>query len=176
MTQKVDFRIALRKAKEALLTVDQVRESFQYDPLTGELRKNKGFKTLEGKGEIATVKLGKYLAVTVGDKLYLAHRLAWFHYYGQWPKDQLDHEDRDKRNNRISNLKETDNRNNHHNRPDNKSGYVGVIWDKPRNKWKAYTRINYVMINIGRYDSIEEAVLARAEYLNSKGIEVVSNK
>jgi hypothetical protein len=45
----------------------------------------------------------------------------------------------------------------------NKSGVVGVHWDKKRNKWLASIRINYKSVFLGRYESFEEAVRARAE-------------
>ena len=43
----------------------------------------------------------------------------------------------------------------------NKSGYTGVHWDKERNKWFAQVRRNSKTIALGRFDSIEDAKLAR---------------
>ena len=111
---------------------------------------------------------GAYLAINIRGCFYLCHRLAWLYVYGVWPEDQVDHKDRDKLNNKIANLVEASNRSNHANRPDNTSGHVGVIWEKSRQKWKAYARIDYVMYNIGRYDSMEEAVKARKVFLEKE--------
>lgn len=47
----------------------------------------------------------------------------------------------------------------------NTSGYVGVSWDKSRNKWKAYVKRDNKMINIGRYNTKKEAIKAREEFL-----------
>lgn len=45
----------------------------------------------------------------------------------------------------------------------NTSGQPGVIWDKLRNKWKAYITVNNKIVNIGRFDKIKEAKAARLE-------------
>lgn len=39
----------------------------------------------------------------------------------------------------------------------NTSGYKGVIWDKSRNKWCASIEFNGKRINLGRFETIEEA-------------------
>lgn len=109
-----------------------------------------------------------YVSININGTMYLAHRLAWFHYYGEWPADQLDHKNRVRSDNRIGNLRPANNRSNHENRTNNKSGHAGVIWDKARQKWKAYARVDYVMCNIGRYGTIEEAVEARRTFLEKQ--------
>lgn len=43
----------------------------------------------------------------------------------------------------------------------NKSGYNGVCYDKARNKWKAYIHIKDKIVNLGRFNTIVEAVNAR---------------
>lgn len=43
----------------------------------------------------------------------------------------------------------------------NKSGYVGVNWDKSRGKWQASIRFKGKKINLGRYDYIQDAIDAR---------------
>ena len=43
----------------------------------------------------------------------------------------------------------------------NTSGHIGVSFDKTRNKWMAYIKLNGRMKNLGRYNSYEEAVAAR---------------
>lgn len=45
-------------------------------------------------------------------------------------------------------------------RSDNTSGYRGVTWDKSRKKWKVQTTHNNKQINIGRFDTVNEAYLA----------------
>ena len=43
----------------------------------------------------------------------------------------------------------------------NKSGIVGVSWDKSRHKWVAYIRANQKNKNLGRFDNLEDAISAR---------------
>ncbi len=45
----------------------------------------------------------------------------------------------------------------------NKSGIPGVSWDKSRSKWTAHIQVNRKDINLGRFDTIEEAVKIREE-------------
>ena len=47
----------------------------------------------------------------------------------------------------------------------NTSGYVGVHWDKSKDKWVASIRINNKPIKIGTFLTIEEAVQARDKYI-----------
>lgn len=86
-----------------------------------------------------------------------------------WPTNQngkhfvLDHIDGNTQNNFISNIRPATSNQNNINaklRFDNTSGYKGVSWDAYTNKWKASCRFNNVLINIGRYDTKEEAAFA----------------
>ena len=47
----------------------------------------------------------------------------------------------------------------------NTSGYVGVSWDKSKDKWVAKIKVNKVGIKIGAFPTIEEAVQARDNYI-----------
>lgn len=44
----------------------------------------------------------------------------------------------------------------------NTSGVKGVAFDKSRNKWKAYIRLDGKTVSQKRFDTFEEAVIARA--------------
>lgn len=43
----------------------------------------------------------------------------------------------------------------------NTSGFRGVSYDKTRDKWKAYIKLKYKNINLGRFNTKEEAIKAR---------------
>lgn len=43
----------------------------------------------------------------------------------------------------------------------NKSGHKGVIWDKQRNKWRAYIGFKGKSINLGYFEDKEDAIKAR---------------
>jgi len=79
---------------------------------------------------------------------------------------QTDHINRDKLDNRKSNLRTLNNQRNHFNMPilkNNKSGVTGVSWSKERNKWFTSIVFNGKMIALGRYSSFEEAVIIRKD-------------
>jgi hypothetical protein len=114
----------------------------------------KGFTCLDGHG---------YLMGRIFNKSYKAHRVLWALYYGEWPKDQIDHLNGVRNDNRIINLRSVSQSENNRNmkmRSDNKSGCVGVSFDSSRGKWMA--RINST--NIGRFDTVEDAAAARANH------------
>ncbi len=47
----------------------------------------------------------------------------------------------------------------------NKSGYVGVYWNKGNTKWFAQITVNKIIIHLGSFLTIEEAVQARDNYI-----------
>lgn len=84
-------------------------------------------------------------------------------------KPEVDHIDNNPLNNKIENLRwatSKENCRNRQNRIDNKSGIKGVSWDKSRQKWCAFIQIDEINIHLGRYNTIEEATLARQTRAN----------
>lgn len=106
-----------------------------------------------------------YGQVKVDGVLYKEHRLVWFYVTGTWPKDQIDHANHDRRDNRFANLREVNNMANHLNRPmqsSNTSGFVGVSFC-PRTKcFEAYITVNKKRIGLGMHKTVEAAASARA--------------
>lgn len=103
---------------------------------------------------------------------YLAHRICWMLYYGEWPKGDIDHEDHDRANNRITNLFDTgattyNNQQNATQRRDNKSRTTGVHWNKARQRWRARIMLDGADIDLGFFKSYDEAIQRRkaAEFL-----------
>lgn len=98
-----------------------------------------------------------------GELKYLHHLVVNF----EGSKDNLyvvDHIDRNKLNNRRSNLRIIEKHKNHVNHngyKNNKSGFTGVTFDKERNKWKVLIHINKKQKLIGRFDDINDAITAR---------------
>jgi len=93
----------------------------------------------------------------------MEHQVIFYAEHGFCPK-VIDHINRDKGDNRISNLRESCSLTNKWNRGvsiTNKSGTNGVSWDKPRKKWRASICCNNKRINIGRFKDKNEAIIAR---------------
>lgn len=155
------------KDKYLGITVDEVRELFEYDLTDGHLRW-KASRQKVNKGQIAgyVSKSDGYRYVCFNGHDFLAHRLIWFIVTGQWPKCQIDHFDRDRSNNRWTNLREATNSQGGMNKAtaqkNNKStGVRGV--DIRRGKYRVRIHVDGVEIVIGRFLTIEEAKAARQE-------------
>lgn len=137
---------------------------FDYDPETGLLVRLVRTSNCVHVGEVAGCLNNGYFRVSVNGKRYLLHRLAWFIHYGAWPKDQLDHINRNRTDNRIANLREVDYLENNKNKSmptRNTSGVVGVCWHRQAQKWQASIMVNQKQIHLGVFDTFEEAVAAR---------------
>jgi HNH endonuclease len=143
------------------LTAEQLRELLDYDPDTGAFTWR--VNTLKrDKGDTAGCPYGSlgYTKVTIGNQGYLAHRLAWLHVHGHWPKQNLDHKNGVPSDNRIANLRECDQSQNSANmliRPNNTSGHRGVMWNNRSRKWQAHITYRGKHKVLGSFDTAERA-------------------
>ena len=147
------------------LTAEKLRELLHYDPATGIFTWKVSTARRVKVGDIAGYSNGNgYLQISVQSRLYLAHRLAWLYMYGTWPTDQLDHINRNRSDNQISNLREVTNKQNGQNQSkpsNNTSGYTGVSWYKRTYKWVAQIMHNQKRIHLGYFTDREDAIAAR---------------
>jgi hypothetical protein len=139
-----------------MLTQDRLKEVLDYNPETGV------FVSLETGDSIGCNDEG-YVRITMKDRSkHYAHRLAWLYVHGKWPEGDIDHIDRNKSNNAISNLRDVPraiNIFNAPNRQDNTSGCTGVTWCKNKQKWKVRLRTK----SLGYYTDFDAAVAARKQ-------------
>lgn len=94
----------------------------------------------------------------------LAHRVVWAMHYGQWPFNGLDHINGVRTDNRIINLRPADHTTNAQNMKlmsNNKTGIVGVSYNAKRGKYYASIRVRGKTRNLGLFDDIECAKVAR---------------
>ena len=141
-----------------MLTQSRLKELFDYFPDTG-IFVRKVNRAATKKGDITGCLSQGYYRIRIDRVLYLSHRLAWLYVYGDMP-EFVDHINRITTDNRIANLRsvtKSQNQQNHGIAKHNKSGYVGVSWDKERNKWFACIRYNKKTIPLGRYADVEMA-------------------
>ena len=147
------------------ITAEKLRELLHYDPATGIFTWKIGSANQVKAGDAAGCPTGNgYLQIRLQSRLYKAHRLAWLYVYGEWPEDQLDHINRNRSDNRISNLRDVTQKQNHQNRSkssNNTSGHTGVVWHKQRSKWQAKIMHNKKDISLGLFTNIEEAIASR---------------
>ena len=104
-----------------------------------------------------------YVFITVNGVKHRAHRLAWFFVHDEWP-DVIDHINRVRNDNRIANLRSITKAENSLNKSigtRNKTGVHGVSVCKQTGKYRADIRVNNKRYNLGRFDSLFDAVSAR---------------
>lgn len=96
-----------------------------------------------------------------------AHRLAWFIYYGVPAREEIDHINQVKTDNRIVNLRDVSRLLNARNgtmKGNNTSGYNGVTWHKDRKKWCAQANVNGKRVYLGLFEDKEEAYQAAKKF------------
>tara|TARA_R110000772_G_scaffold2089_3_gene7252 strand:+ start:124 stop:612 length:489 start_codon:yes stop_codon:yes gene_type:complete len=131
----------------------ECHERFAYNEENGKLyykKNNKEFGSKSSNG---------YLRGKVNSKSYAIHRLIWLMKFGDFPLLQLDHVNRNRLDNRMSNLREASNAQNNINKPP-KGKFKGVSFEKSRGKFRAYTTKGGKTVHIGRFDCELEAAKA----------------
>lgn len=150
-----------------------IRELIDYHPETGAMtwrerplgyfpdeRAWKIWNTrFSGKEAFSTVAHNGYLYGAMFGENFSAHRIAWLYQTGKEPVE-IDHINGDRKDNRISNLRDVDRTNNCRNAAlskRNSSGTVGVSWSKGMKAWDV--RIGFK--RLGYFKNFDEAVAAR---------------
>ena len=156
------------KAKRASRpTVERLHELFALDRSTGRLfwkfrpdvRQPSWNTKFAGKQAGSLAKDG-YIELDVDGQRYRAHVVIWAMCKGRWPADEIDHRDGVRDHNRLRNLREAtpaEQRQNAATRSDNTSGFIGVTWDKRRQKWTAQIHMDGKHYQIGQFTTPEEA-------------------
>ena len=149
-----------------MITQEELKKRFDYDKNTGLFKYRVDFRNGSKKGDIAGNKeFCGYWVITINGRKYKAHRLAWLYVYGEFPKDQLDHINCKKDDNRISNLRQATRSQNHMNRhaySNNALGVKGVY--KQGNKFCSHIQKNKKRIHLGTFETIKEAYAVYVQY------------
>lgn len=155
-----------------------LRELLHYDVVTGQFAwrprpremfaSNNAFRTWNSRyvGKVAgTLRPAGHIAVAVGHTQFRAHRLVWLYVHGEPVPDVIDHIDHDKLNNRFSNLRaatKSQNGANMRMRNANTTGVKGVGHLK-NGQFRARIMLHGKDINLGHFDTLEDAAKARFE-------------
>ena len=133
-----------------MISYSEIRSYFDYDPNSGELsRKGKVCGWLQQNG---------YIYVSIHGVEYRANRVIWFWMTGQWPTNDVDHENNKRSDNRWVNLRDatrSQNLINQGTKFNNKSGYKGVT--SRGNSHIVRLRINGIPVCFGSYPTALEA-------------------
>ena len=146
---------------------DECFRKLNYDQETGVFTwKHDGTRGVKA-GHVAGSRMTSgYIALSVSGKKALGHRIAWLFAHGEFAQGNIDHINRDKSDNRISNLRLATHEQNAQNRLKNcknTSGYKGVTWHKRDKRWQAAITIKGKVLHLGYYKNPEQASIAYIE-------------
>ena len=74
-------------SKEEKLSYEELVRQLDYNYLTGIFI----WKIAKRGHKAGSLNEDGYIHIWIDNESYKAHRLAWFYYYGYWPKDEIDH-------------------------------------------------------------------------------------
>lgn len=147
------------------LTQEQLKKALSYNPESGEF-----IWIINTRNNYIGDKAGHlskqgYIYIGINGKRYNASRLAWLYIYGKFPNNEIDHVNRDKSDNKITNLRDVKGIENCLNRKSGKTTNTGIpnINKRSSGKYRAYlTRYKTVIMN-KTFNTIEEAEYALEE-------------
>lgn len=144
-----------------MLNHNDLLELLNYDETTGIFTWKKSRRGVKINIPLGCSNGFGYLRITVLNKSYYAHRLAWFYVHKKMPTYEIDHINGLKNDNRICNLRELTRQGNSQNKlksqSNSKSNILGVSWNKKAKKWAAHICIYKERKYLGLFKNIEEA-------------------
>lgn len=176
------------------MPVSHLRECLAYNAETGELtwlrrplshfksdRYFRAWNSLHAGKPAGVPMTDGRIVINLGKQKWLAHRVAWAIQTGSWPALVIDHIDRDHANNAFTNLRECTLQQNQFNRAANKAsttGAKGVSFDRRTGRYLAKITLRGRTINLGRFDTVEQASSAylvaankhHGEFANHEGM------
>lgn len=141
-----------------MITQEQLKAVLDYDSVIGWFI-NRYTRGPAAKGKRAGSPTGHgYRKVTIDHARFYEHHLAWFYVYGEWP-EEIDHEDRNRSNNAIYNLRLATRTQNCFNakRETGASGLRGAYLDRRTMQWYSHIQVGGQVEHLGLFDSAAEA-------------------
>jgi hypothetical protein len=141
---------------------DYIKTYFKYDSKTGVITRNDRLKSNGSLDHYG------YLIIKIKGKQFKAHRLAWFLYYGYFPKKELDHINHIRNDNRILNLREATRIENIQNNTKKKNKHTneyGITIDTTKGLKKKF--VTAIKGKLFRFYSIEDAKKFRENNINN---------
>ena len=101
--------------------------------------------------------------IRIEGKRHYAYRLAWLYVHGEFPKEVVDHVNRNPRDDRLANIRAAGFSLNSFNRtPSNSDKPCGVTWFKQTKRWRARIKDGGKEIALGYFANLDDAIKARA--------------
>lgn len=153
-----------------MLSQELVRKLFSYDELLGVITWKEPKSHRVKIGDEAGYLSGDsgYRKITIGKKLYYAHRIAFLYVHGHLPK-LIDHKNGNRSDNSIKNLRQcsqTQNNQNSKLRSSSYSGCKGVSFDKRSGKWESSITVCRRKKFLGYFEDLELAAFVAEEARN----------
>lgn len=149
-----------------MLSQTRLKEVVEYSKVTGTFT-SKVNRNLYKIGDVySKLNASGYIRIKIDYVYYYAHRLAWLYEHGCWPKNDLDHINGVRSDNRWENLREATRTENLRNKSATRksvTGVKGVDFCKVMRKYRARIRVEGKRIALGYFGTIEAATLAYAE-------------
>lgn len=139
-----------------MVTQDELKERLTYDPETGVFTWKKARKGNTGR-TAGTHDRDGYIVIHLYQRQYRAHRLAWLYVYGEWPRNQIDHINGIRDDNRILNLRDVTPRENSQNQKFHRDGKPAGVTRTANGNWMGSVQVGKRSYCLGTYPSIEEA-------------------
>lgn len=139
------------------IDMDLLRQTYYYCP-TGHLRK----VVPQSGRKVEYLLPNDYVYSYLGDKFIPTHRLIYALHNGDPGNFDVDHEDQDKRNNKIANLRKATRGENNQNisaaQSNNATGVRGVSQDKKQGTWAAELKVGAVRYRQRGFKTQQEAI------------------
>lgn len=148
------------------LSADYVRHLLHYDPLTGVWTwVNPVLRSKMRRGDVAgSIDSNGRRKIRIESGYYYSARLAYLYITGEWPKEQMDHKNRIKDDDRWENLREATQSQNSYNRAwaESSGDLRGIRFNG--NKFTVSIGCKY----LGNFVTLEEAIVVRDKALKDK--------
>ena len=165
----LDFIAGDKHMSQDTLTQEYLKSLLSYDPETGDFTR----LVSSGKVKVGDIAGGfdtyGYRQISINNKKYKAHRLAFLWMEGSFPDDMVDHINHKPSDNRWINLRPATRAENQHNRQTNSkntSGYKGIYFHKATGKYVAQVTVDRKTKYLGCFTDPEEAHKAYCQAAN----------
>jgi hypothetical protein len=138
-----------------MLTQKRLREVLNYDPATGIFNFAQGRR----KGKTAGTQHDDrgFMKVAIDGERHLLHRLAWLWMTGMMPRWNIEHRDRDRTNNRWSNLRESVRSQKRQHRPTLvEPTHLNGVW-RAGDRFEAMIEVDGIRLNLGSFATADLA-------------------
>lgn len=153
---------------QKVVTAERLREVLEYKKETGQFiwRVKTGARVRIGAvaGCLQKGSGGGYRVIHIDGRSYKAARLAWLYMTGAWPTEEVDHDNRDRSDDRWANLLDrtsAQNKENTKRRATNQSGHRCISYFTRTGKWSVRIAKEGTNHWVGYFDTLEAAIDAR---------------